>query len=35
MSPMTNLYITELDRMGGRPETIGAMIGKLEQLSGI
>jgi hypothetical protein len=34
-TPMTNLYLTVLDRAGVRPETIGDSTGKLEHLSGI
>jgi hypothetical protein len=32
-TPMTNLYLSLLDRMGVRPETIGDSTGKLEHLS--
>ena len=32
-TPMTNLYLTLLDRMGVRPETIGDSAGKLEHLT--
>lgn len=34
-TPMTNLYLTLLDRMGVHPETIGDSNGRLEHLSGI
>jgi hypothetical protein len=32
-TPMTNLYLTLLDRMGVRPETVGDSTGKLEHLT--
>ena len=32
---MTNLYLTLLDRMGVRPETIGDSTGRIEHLSDI
>jgi hypothetical protein len=32
-TPITNLYLTLLDRMGVRPETIGDSTGKLEPLA--
>jgi hypothetical protein len=32
-TPMTNLYLTVLDRMGVRPETIGDSTGKVEHLT--
>jgi hypothetical protein len=34
-TPMTNLYLSLLDRMGVRPESIGDSNGKLEHLSGL
>ena len=34
-TPMTNLYLTLLDRIGVRPETIGDSAGKLEHLTDI
>ncbi|MBM3774880.1 MAG: DUF1552 domain-containing protein, partial [Acidobacteria bacterium] len=34
-TPMTNLYLTVLDRMGVRPESVGDSTGRLEHLSGI
>jgi hypothetical protein len=34
-TPMTNLYLTLLDRAGVRPESIGDSTGKVEHLSGI
>lgn len=34
-TPITNLYMTMLDRMGVRPDTLGDSTGKLEQLSGL
>jgi len=34
-TPMTNLYLTLLDRMGVRPETIGDSTGELQHLSEI
>jgi len=34
-TPMTNLYLTLLDRMGVRPESIGDSTGRLEQLGEI
>jgi hypothetical protein len=32
-TPITNLYLSLLDRMGVRPETVGDSTGKLEHLS--
>ena len=32
-TPMTNLYLTLLDRMGVRPETIGDSTGRVEHLA--
>ena len=32
-TPLTNLYLTLLDRMGVRPESIGDSTGKLEHLA--
>ena len=32
-TPMTNLYLTLLDRMGVPPETIGDSTGRIEQLT--
>ncbi|HXG64356.1 MAG TPA: DUF1552 domain-containing protein, partial [Blastocatellia bacterium] len=34
-TPVTNLYLTLLDRMGVRPEKIGDSTGKLEHLAGL
>jgi hypothetical protein len=34
-TPMTNLYLTLLDRLGVRPEKIGDSTGRVEHLSGI
>ena len=34
-TPMTNLYMTLLDRAGVRPESIGDSTGKVEHLSGV
>lgn len=34
-TPMTNLYLTLLDRAGVRPESIGDSTGKVEHLSGV
>jgi hypothetical protein len=34
-TPMTNLYLTMLDRMGVRPEKLGDSTGKVEHLSGV
>jgi hypothetical protein len=34
-TPMTNLYLTLLDRVGVRPESIGDSTGKVEHLSGV
>jgi hypothetical protein len=34
-TPVTNLHLSLLDRMGVRPETLGDSTGKLEQLSGL
>ncbi len=34
-TPMTNLYLTLLERMGVQPERIGDSTGKLEQLTGL
>ena len=34
-TPLTNLYLTLLDRMGVRPESIGDSTGKLEHLTGL
>ncbi len=34
-TPLTNPFMTVLDRMGGRPESIGDGTGKLEQLTEI
>ena len=34
-TPMTNLYLTLLDRMGVRPETIGDSNGELQHLSDV
>jgi hypothetical protein len=34
-TPLTNLYVTLLDRMGVRPETIGDSTGRVEQLSDV
>jgi len=34
-TPMTNLYLTLLDRMGIRPENIGDSTGKVEHISGV
>jgi len=34
-TPLTNLYLTLLDRMGVRPETIGDSTGRIEHLSDI
>jgi hypothetical protein len=34
-TPITNLYLTLLDRMGVRPETIGDSTGKVEHISGV
>jgi hypothetical protein len=34
-TPMTNLYLTLLDRMGVRPESIGDSSGKVEHISGV
>jgi hypothetical protein len=33
--PLTNLYLTLLDRMGVHPETIGDSTGRVEHLSGV
>jgi len=33
--PLTNLYLTLLDRMGVHPETIGDSTGRIEHLSGV
>ncbi len=33
--PLTNLYLTLLDRMGVHPETIGDSTGRIEHLAGI
>jgi hypothetical protein len=32
-TPMTNLYLTLLDRMGVHPESIGDSTGKVEHLT--
>ena len=32
-TPMTNLYLSLLDRMGVKPETIGDSTGRVEHLS--
>ncbi len=32
-TPMTNLYLTLLDKMGVRPDSIGDSTGKVEHLS--
>jgi hypothetical protein len=34
-TPLTNLYLTLLDRMGVRPETIGDSTGRIEHLSNV
>lgn len=34
-TPMTNLFLTLLDRMGVQPETIGDSTGRIEHLSGL
>lgn len=34
-TPMTNLYLTLLDRMGLKPESLGDSTGKLEHLTGL
>jgi hypothetical protein len=34
-TPLTNLYLTLLDRMGVRPETIGDSTGRIEHLSDV
>src|SRR5205085_271212 len=34
-TPMTNLYVSLLDRMGVQPERLGDSTGKLEQLTGL
>jgi hypothetical protein len=34
-TPLTNLYLTLLDRVGVRPESIGDSTGRLEHLSGV
>ena len=34
-TPMTNLYLTVLDRAGVHPESIGDSTGKVEHLTGI
>ena len=34
-TPVANLYMTLLDRMGVRPDSIGDSTGKLEHLSGV
>lgn len=34
-TPMTNLYLTLLDRMGVHPESIGDSTGKVEHLAGL
>jgi hypothetical protein len=34
-TPLTNLYLTLLDRMGVRPESIGDSTGRLEHLAGV
>ena len=34
-TPITNLYMTLLDRVGVRPDRIGDSTGKLAQLSGV
>jgi hypothetical protein len=34
-TPLTNLYLTLLDRAGVRPESIGDSTGRVEHLSGV
>ena len=34
-TPLTNLYLTLLDRMGVHPETIGDSTGRIEHLSDV
>ena len=34
-TPLTNLYLTLLDRMGVHPESVGDSTGKLEHLAGV